>query len=79
MKEHTVLKKSQRYYDLIDEQDAYYVALVIDPQFKTLLLDEDLGKVEAPKVIAHIKEILHEQYPLPTDLSTMLSVAQPRV
>jgi hypothetical protein len=63
----------------MDGQDAYYVALVLDPRFKTLLLDKDLGKVGAPEVIAHIKELLHEQYPLLTDSSTTLSVEQPTV
>lgn len=64
------LKKFQKYYDLMDGQDVYYVALILDPRFKTLLLDKELGKVTAPKVITHIKELLHEQYPVMGDLST---------
>lgn len=74
------LKKFQKYYDLMDGQDAYYVALVLDPRFKTLLLDKDLGKVGgAPKVIAHIKELLHELYPSPREPSIAPSVEQPTV
>lgn len=63
------LKKFQKYYNLMDGQDAYYVALVLDPRFKTLLLDRDLGKVTAPKVVTHIKELLHDQYPSAIDSS----------
>lgn len=66
----TGLRKFQKYYDLMDSQDAYYVALILDPRFKTLLLEKELGKVTAPKVITHIKELLHEQYPLVTETST---------
>jgi hypothetical protein len=36
---------------VMDGQDAYYVALVLDPRFQTLLLDRDLGKVTAPNVL----------------------------
>lgn len=56
------LKKFQKYYDLMDSQDAYYVALMLDPRFKALLLEKELGS-EASKIINHIKELLHEQYP----------------
>ena len=57
------LDKFKKYYELMDGQDAYYVAQVLDPRFKTLLLEKELGKVSAPKVISHIKGLLHEQYP----------------
>jgi hypothetical protein len=56
------LKKFQKYYDLMDSQDAYYVALMLDPRFKALLLEKELGS-EASKIINHIKDLLHEQYP----------------
>ena len=59
------LNKFKKYYDLMDGQDAYYVAQVLDPRFKTLLLEKELGKVSAHKVIKHMKELLHEQYPSP--------------
>ena len=57
------MKKYKKYYDLMDAQDAYYIALVLDPRFKTLLLEKELGDITAPKVIRTIKELLHEQYP----------------
>ncbi|KAJ5348632.1 uncharacterized protein N7506_001885 [Penicillium brevicompactum] len=57
------LDKFKKYYELMDGQDAYYVAQVLDPRFKTLLLEKVLDKVSAPKVISHIKGLLHEQYP----------------
>jgi hypothetical protein len=55
--------KKYKYYELMDEQDAYYIALILDPRFKTLLLEKELGQVTAPKVILAVKEALHEQYP----------------
>jgi hypothetical protein len=66
------IKKYKKYYELMDSQDAYYIALILDPRFKTLLLEKELGDVTAPKVIRTVKEALHEQYPskLPPDLST---------
>lgn len=42
------MKKYKKYYELMDAQDAYYTALVLDPRFKTLLLDKGLGVVVAP-------------------------------
>lgn len=57
------LDKFKKYYELMDGQDAYFVAQVLDPRFKTLLLEKELGKVSAPKVISHIKGLLHELYP----------------
>ncbi|OJZ80349.1 hypothetical protein ASPFODRAFT_708049 [Aspergillus luchuensis CBS 106.47] len=47
----------------MDSQDAYYIALVLDPRFKTLLLEKELGPTTAPTIIGSIKETLHEQYP----------------
>jgi hypothetical protein len=57
------LNKFKKYYDLLDGQDAYCVAHVLDPRFRTLFLEKELGKVNATKVIKHIKALLHEQYP----------------
>jgi hypothetical protein len=48
----------------MDGHDANYVGLILDPRFKTLLLEKELGGLTAPKVIKHIKELLREQYPL---------------
>ncbi|CAI7662098.1 unnamed protein product [Penicillium palitans] len=73
----TLHPEISKYYNLMDGQDAYYVALVLDPRFKTLLLDRGLGKVRAPSVVTHIKELLHEQYPLISDSSTKPPTEQP--
>lgn len=59
------LIKFKKYYSLIDRQDTYYIALVLDPRFKTLLLERDLGKMAASEVIQYIKECLHKQYQSP--------------
>ncbi|KAI9036875.1 putative AC9 transposase [Aspergillus affinis] len=56
------MKKYKKYYKLMDAQDAYNIALVLDPRFKTLLLDKELRPVTAPKVIQSIKDTLHEQF-----------------
>lgn len=58
------LKKYKKYYELMDGQDAYYIALILDPRFKTLLLEKELGQVMAAKAIGSVKETLHEQYTL---------------
>lgn len=57
------MKKYKKYYELIDAQDAYYIALVLDPRFKTLLLEKELKQEAALKVIQFVKEALHKQYP----------------
>ncbi|KAJ6038619.1 hypothetical protein N7460_007336 [Penicillium canescens] len=67
------MKKYKKYYELMDAQDAYYIALVLDPRFKTLLLDKELGQVTAPKVIRSIKDTLHEQYPSKSSLEQSTS------
>lgn len=57
------INKYKKYYNHMDAQDAYYMALVIDPRFKTLLLEKELGEEMAPQVIQSVKGALHEQYP----------------
>lgn len=54
------IKKYKKYYELMDAQDAYYIALILDPRFKTLLLEKELGPVIVPKVIRSIKDTLHK-------------------
>ena len=58
------MKKYRKYYDFMDTQDAYYIALVLDPRFKTLLLEKELDETAISIVIVGIKELLHTQYPL---------------
>ena len=57
------IKKYKKYYKLIDSQDIYYIALILDPRFKTLLLEKELRQVTALKVIRIVKETLYTQYP----------------
>lgn len=45
------MKKYKKYYELMDAQDAYYIALILDPRFRTLLLEKELGEVTAAKII----------------------------
>lgn len=61
------MKKYRKYYDLMDAQDAYYIALILDPRFKTLLLEKELGGDAAIEVITSIKEQLHKRYPSKSD------------
>lgn len=37
------IKTYKKYYKLIDSQDTYYIALILDPRFKILLLEKELG------------------------------------
>jgi len=53
------LIKYKKYYDFMDAQDAYYVALVLDPRFKTMLLEKELDEEATAAVIKGIKELLH--------------------
>jgi hypothetical protein len=63
------MDKYKKYYDFMDAQDAYYVALVLDPRFKALLLEKELGETTALGILSTIKESLHDQYPLSTEPS----------
>ncbi|KAF3043826.1 hypothetical protein E8E11_001345 [Didymella keratinophila] len=56
------MKKYRKYYDLMDD-----IALILDPRFKTLLLEKELGDDAAIEVTTSIKEQLHEQYPSKPD------------
>jgi hypothetical protein len=62
------LVKYKKYYNLMDAQDAYYVALILDPRFKTILLEKELDEEATAAVIKGIKELLHQQYPLDIEL-----------
>jgi hypothetical protein len=62
------LVKYKKYYDFMDAQDAYYVALVLDPRLKIRLLEKELDEEAAATVIKGIKELLHQQYPLEIEL-----------
>lgn len=57
------LEKYQKYYLLMDGQDAYYIALILDPRFKTLLLKRELGNDATQDIIKTIRDFLHDQYP----------------
>ena len=61
------MKTYRKYYDLMNAQDTYYIALVLDPHFKMLLLEKELGDDAAIEVINSIKEQFHEQYPSKSD------------
>ena len=46
----------------MDGLDVYYIALILNPQYKTRLLEQELGD-EGKLIIQNIKEVLHQQYP----------------
>ena len=52
----------QKYYDFMDGLDVYYIALILNPRYKTRLLEQELG-LDALPIIEHIKEMLNQQYP----------------
>jgi hypothetical protein len=57
---------------IMDAQDAYYIALALEPHFKPLLLEKEPGQTMAAKLVKSVNETLHEQYtPKPQpDVST---------
>jgi hypothetical protein len=67
------MAKYKKYYDFMDAQDAYYVALVLNPRFKTLLLEKELDKEAASAVIQGIKELLYKHYPLQAERQSSVS------
>jgi hypothetical protein len=52
-----------KYYSFIDGLDLYYIALILNPRYKTKLLEQELDSEAAIMVIQHIKEVLNTQYP----------------
>ncbi len=36
------LQRYQKYYDFMDSLDVYYIALILDPRYKTRLLEQEL-------------------------------------
>src|SRR5450432_3197781 len=52
----------KKYYDFMDGLDVYYIALILNPRYKTRLLEQELGS-DALSIIQHIKETLNQQYP----------------
>jgi hypothetical protein len=59
----SALDRYSKYYDYMDGQDIYYIALILNPRYKTHLLEEDLGNAAAKPIIQQIKEILRQKYP----------------
>lgn len=52
------MKQYKKYHEPMDAQHTYYIALVLDSRFKTLLLDKELRQVTVPKVLRSIKDTL---------------------
>jgi hypothetical protein len=51
-----------KYYDLMDSQDIYYIVLMLNPRYKTCLLEQELGD-DGKLIVQNIKGILHREYP----------------
>jgi len=52
-----------KYYSFMDGLDLYYIALILNPRYKTKLLEQELDSEATILVIQHIKEVLNTQYP----------------
>jgi hypothetical protein len=60
---HHGLIKYQKYYTFMDNTDAYYTALILDPRVKGDILLHELSDNEAGQMIINtIRENIHEQY-----------------
>ncbi len=73
------MKKYRKYYNFINTQDAYYITLILNPRFKTLLLEKELDEITISIVIAGITELLHTQYPLQIEQQSSVSEEQQAV
>ena len=56
------LTRYSKYYDFIDRLDIYYITLILNPRYKTRLIEQEL-KDDSTSIIEHIKEVLHQEYP----------------
>src|SRR6516162_410984 len=72
----STLEKYSKYYDLMDGLDLYYIALLLNPRYKTRLLEQEL-KDNASSIIQHIKDVLHQQYPAIVSTNS-ISLEKPR-
>ena len=59
----SALGRYSKYYDFIDSQDIYYIALILNPRYKTYLLEQEL-RDGRKLIIEYIKDVLHREYPL---------------
>ena len=63
----------------MDGLDIYYIALILNPRYKTKLLEQELGE-DGLLIVQNIKDILHQEYPpipshvLPTPLPNSLQL-----
>ncbi|KAK9426942.1 hypothetical protein V1505DRAFT_396548 [Lipomyces doorenjongii] len=61
----------------MDAQDAFYIALVLDPRFKARLLEKELGAETADNIVNILKDALHSDYPL--SAQTLSTSGEPAV
>jgi hypothetical protein len=67
------MKKYQKYYNFMDNSDAYYTALILDPQVKgDLILHEIEDQEAAQMIIQATRRMLHQRYPLPQSNSQLI-------
>jgi hypothetical protein len=73
------LQQYQKYYDFMDGLDIYYIALTLNPRYKSKLLEQELG-VDGNAIVENIKAILHSLYPgvssITVSLPSSLSISQ---
>jgi hypothetical protein len=61
---HKCMKKYKKYYNFMNEVDIYYLALILDPRFKSDLISKELEADENSGIliINTIYEKLHLKY-----------------
>lgn len=62
------LQKYRKYYAYMDQTDAYYTALLLDPRVKGDLLRRELDEEAAEKVIDDIRQSIYKEYSKPTEI-----------
>jgi hypothetical protein len=74
---HLAFEKYSKYYDFMDGLDIYYIALILNPRYKTRLLEQELRE-DANSIVQYIKDVLHQEYPPITSLQSTTSLELPR-
>lgn len=58
------LKKYEKYYTFMDEQNTHYIAALLDPRIKCKLLQRELDQEGYETLMSQIRSYLHKQYPV---------------
>jgi hypothetical protein len=55
-------KKYKKYYAFVNTMNVYYIAIILDPQIKCKLLNQELKEEGAKEIKQQIQDFLHQHY-----------------